>query len=141
MKISTFWHMPVSQKKMFFINFLLCGLARLAINVLPFKWLTRYFGQFCKAMTVSTIISKTKIQQASVIGHSIRLAAKYTPWYSNCLTQALVATFWCRHYNIPYMLFLGFTKSATQLKRFDGHAWVTAGPVAISGGDGFYQLN
>lgn len=81
----------------------------------------------------STIISPEKIQQARLFSRSIKLAAKYTPWNSNCLTQAIVAKFWCQRYGIPYMFFIGFAKSCKTLGK-EAHAWVTAGPVAISGG-------
>ena len=77
------------------------------------------------------------MQHALEIGRSIKLAARYTPWTSNCLPQAMVAAFWCQRYHIPYILFIGFAASSSKINGFDGHAWVTAGPIAITGGHSF----
>jgi hypothetical protein len=136
MKIITFLQMPFRQKCFFCVNFVLCGIARAAINVFPYKRLAPYFGKNCRMMVVSTLISGEQIRQAILIGRGVRLAAKYTPWNSSCLTQAMVAKFWCHHYNIPYMFFIGFAKTAQKPLGQEAHAWVTAGPVAITGGNG-----
>ena len=135
-KILSFWRMRFKYKVLFIINFILCGLARAAINVLPLKHLTPYFGQFQKTLTISTLLSDKQRRQACLIGKSVRLAASYTPWNSSCLTQAMVAKFWCRLYRISYVLYIGFAKSVNEPSGYIAHAWVTAGPVAITGGDG-----
>ena len=133
-KLVTFWRMPTQQKALFFINWILCGIARAAIKALPFRWYARYLGQRHPKTILSTVISNTQMQHARQIGRSIKLAAAYTPWVSNCLPQAMVAAFWCQRYHIPYILFIGFTSSTLKPNGFDGHAWVTAGPIAITGG-------
>lgn len=133
----TFWHMPLRQKKRLIIDFFLCGLARASVKLLPFRWISRFFGEPCQMLTASILITPTQIRQALVIGRSIRLAARFTPWNSNCLAQAMVAKCWCRYHKIPYLFFIGFSKSQEKSSGYDGHAWVTAGPVAITGGHGF----
>lgn len=65
--------------------------------------------------------------------HTIKLAAKYTPWTSNCLTQAMVARFWGHLLNIPYVLYIGFAKDELKPSGYAAHAWLTAGPIAITG--------
>jgi hypothetical protein len=135
-KIMSFWRISFKHKILFMINFLLCGFARAAINIFPLKYLTPYFGQFQKTLTISTLISDKQRRQASLIGRAVRLAAKYTPWDSSCLTQAMVAKFWCRLYRIPYVFYIGFAKSETEPSGYMAHAWVAAGPVRITGGDG-----
>ncbi|MDF1646739.1 MAG: lasso peptide biosynthesis B2 protein [Legionellaceae bacterium] len=59
---------------------------------------------------------------------------RYTPWTLTCLTQALIAKGWCRYYQIPYLLFIGIDKTPTHLSQREAHAWVTAGPISITGG-------
>lgn len=135
-KALSFWRMPFKYKGLFFINFLLCGLARASINLLPLRRLMPYFGQFNKTITVSTLVSTEQRRQAYLIGKSVRLAAKYTPWDSSCLTQAMVAKFWCRLYRIPYIFYIGFAKAVEESSGYKAHAWITAGPVAITGGNG-----
>jgi hypothetical protein len=141
-KLFSFLRLSFKQKTMFFANFFLCGIARAAIKFLPFSYLTPYFGTFGKTITLSQLISSQQLQQAVQIRKSITLAAKYTPWESNCLTQALVAKFWCSLYKLPYAFYIGFAKSKESASGFKGHAWVTTGPIAITGGHSFseYQV-
>ena len=135
-KTLSFWRIRFKYKVLFIINFILCGLARTAINLFPLKHLTPYFGQFQKTLTISTLLSDKQRRQACFIGKSVRLAAIYTPWNSSCLTQAMVAKFWCRLYRIPYILYIGFAKAENEPSGYKAHAWITAGPVAITGGNG-----
>lgn len=137
MKIKTFLTMPYQLKGLFFINFVLCGIARASINLFGYRRISFYYGYFCRMHTQSTIISKEQLQQAVMIRRAIQLAARYTPWNSSCLTQAMVAKFWCQWYDIPYMLFIGFAKVSDKPLGHDAHAWITAGPVAITGGHSF----
>lgn len=137
LKALTFGQMSYDSKKLFFMNFLLCGLARTAVMMLSYKRLSKYFGHCCQQTVASTMISTSQLQQGIVLKRSIQLASRYTPWTSNCLVQALVAKFWCQHYAIPYMFYIGFQKNAAKPSGLGGHAWVTAGPVTLSGGDSF----
>lgn len=139
-KVLVFWGIPFKYKVMFFINFFLCGIARAAIKILPLPYLAPYFGKLDKTTIVSQVISKKQIGQVLQMGRSVRLAAKYTPWDSSCLTQAMVAKFWCRLFKIPYVFYIGFAKSAESASGYKGHAWVTAGPVAITGGHSFSEF-
>ena len=118
------------------INFILCGLARASINLFPLRYLTPYFGAFQKTLTLSTLLSDKQRRRALWIGKAVRLAASYTPWDSSCLTQAMVAKFWCRLYRIPYVFYIGFARSVDEPSGYMAHAWITAGPVAITGGEG-----
>ncbi|MCX7116655.1 MAG: lasso peptide biosynthesis B2 protein [Legionellales bacterium] len=129
------WKMPLKYKAFLVINFTLCGIARAAIRTLPLSRLRPYFGQFQKTSILSTIASAKQHSQARLIGRSVRLAAKYTPWNSSCLTQAMVAKFWCRLYKIPYVFYIGFVKSTEEASGYKAHAWIMVGPVAVTGGD------
>lgn len=140
-KIRLFWSLTFRSKILFFINFFLCGMARSLIYVLPLARLAPYFGQFYKTAKICTLLSSQQHQRAQRLGQSIRLAAKYTPWPSTCLTQALVATFWCKLFKIPYVLYIGLAKSTTEPSGYAAHAWVTAGPVAMTGGNGLLNFN
>lgn len=137
MKIKTFLTMPYKQKELFLISFILCGLARFAINVFGYRRISFCYGNFCRMQIQSTIISKEQQQQAIMIRRAVALAARYTPWDSSCLTQAMVAKFWCQFYDIPYMLFIGFAKVSDKPLGHDAHAWITAGSVFITGGYSF----
>lgn len=134
MKIKSFLCLSRSRKLRFFLDFILCGVARAAINMCKYQRLTFYFGHPYPMKIASTVLSKEQYQLAWEIKKSIELAARYTPWDSSCLTQAMVAKFWCQYYGIPYFFFIGVAKKSTKPFGHDSHAWVTSGPIAITGG-------
>ncbi|MFA6303879.1 MAG: lasso peptide biosynthesis B2 protein [Legionella sp.] len=142
MKLTTFLLMPIQDKATFFINFFLCGIARALINLFGYKKLYPYFGYQCRMLNASTLISKQQMEQSIRIRRSIRLAARYTPWNSNCLTKAMVAALWCNYYKIPYLFFIGIAKKSEKPLGQDAHAWVTSGSIAITGEHSFnsYQV-
>jgi hypothetical protein len=132
-KVSLFWQIPFKLKMLFFINFFLCGIARACILLFSLKRLSPYFGILHRNTIFSTILSKKQCHHAVQLRRSIKLASKYTPWNSNCLTQAMVAKFWCQQLNIPYVLYIGFAKDMNKTNGYAAHAWLTAGPVTITG--------
>jgi hypothetical protein len=69
-------------------------------------------------------------------------AARVSPLRSDCLPQALAAAMLCRWLMAPVALHLGVRRETKgqALRPLEAHAWVTAGPVAVSGGDGFESL-
>ena len=134
--ISLFLHMPYQHQGMLICTFFLTGIVRAAVLTLPLRKFVPYFGQFYQTTQLSTIITTKQRHQALRIGKLVRLAAKYTPWNANCLTQAIVAKGWCRLFKIPHVLYIGFAKSVEDPNGFKGHAWLTAGPVAVTGGHG-----
>ena len=136
-KLSIFWCMPFKLKMMLIISFFLCGVARAAINILPLSKLAPYFGIFYKTTALSQLVSKQQLRQAIHIGQSVRLAAKYTPWNSSCLTQAMVAKCWCQLFKIPYAFYIGFAKSTDSSSGYDAQAWITSGPVVLTTGLAF----
>ncbi len=132
-----FFRIPWRRQIFFVLNFCLCGMARLSIRMVPLPRLSRFFGILNQNIVVSTVISKQQRQRAAWIGRSIRLAATYTPWKSTCLTQAMVARFWCWVFGIPYGLYIGFSPDPSAPNGYKAHAWVTAGAVLMTGGNGF----
>jgi len=130
----TFWSLTRHQKQLFGVSFILSGIARACILLFKYHRLAFYYGHFHRMTVASTVISLEQQQLAWKIRRAIDLATKYTPWHSNCLTKALVAKFWCQYYRIPYMLFIGLAKKSDKPLGSEGHAWLVAGPVAISGG-------
>lgn len=137
-KAGVFWKIPLYFKLMFFVNFFLCGVARFIICIIPLPRYSSYLGQYYDQLCMSTLLPAGQKNLALQLGRSVRLAAKYTPWNSNCLTQAMVAAFWCKRLGIPYVFYIGLCPSVGGTSTdFLAHAWVKAGPIAITGGDCF----
>ena len=56
---------------------------------------------------------------------------KITPWTTNCLAKACVATRKLQQWQIPYQLFLGLSKEKNELS---AHAWtVVNGRFVVTG--------
>jgi hypothetical protein len=141
-KLVVFWRIPFHFKIMFFVNFFLCGIARFIICISPLPRFSPYFGRYYEQLRFSTLLSERQRNLALQIGRSVRLAAKYTPWDSSCLTQAMVATFWCRQFYIPYVFYIGLRHAPEgESNNFLAHAWVMAGPLALTGGNCFATYN
>jgi hypothetical protein len=133
--------LPFKYQIFFILNYALCGVARAAINVFPLRRISPYFGPFKKTLVISTLPNRRQLGLAVRIGQSVRLAAKYTPWDSSCLTQAMVAKFWCRLFKIPYVFYIGFAKAPEEPSGYKAHAWITAGRVLVTGGNGLMDYN
>nr|WP_230681343.1 lasso peptide biosynthesis B2 protein [Paracidovorax cattleyae] len=73
-------------------------------------------------------------RRAQQIGRTLRLAARHTPWQSNCLAQALAARCLLGVFGIPHAVCFGVARlDASQLQ---AHAWVVAGQGFVTGGVG-----
>ena len=114
-------------------TWLLLGLARLAVLTVPFRWIAPWLGQQAGTTPVVPPVTDGQADMALAIGRSIRIAACYTPWDSLCQPQALVARFWLARYGIPCVVNYGVKRN--DAGGLDAHAWVCAGPVAVTGGD------
>ena len=73
------------------------------------------------------------------IGRVVRMAARYTPWESNCFPQAVTASFLLRWYGVPYALFFGVAPAEKDAK-IQAHAWIAAGSGQVTGGMSFGQF-
>lgn len=124
-----------------FINFLLAGIFRASVKLFSYHRLTPLFGMPYQNCMLSTCLSKEALVKAKAIQKSIRIVSKQTPWKTTCLTQALLARFWCGWFNIPYVFYIGFKKDPDSADGFRAHAWVSAGPLMLCGGDGFTSFH
>lgn len=118
---------------------LLLGVSRLLIKIVSFRRLAPYLGVLSGAAPWVPLLQTHQQSRARDIGRVVRLAARYTPWESNCFPQAVVARLLLGWYGIPYALYFGLLndRGAAPLS---AHAWVAAGPVQVTGGSAFHQF-
>lgn len=136
-----YWRrMPVSERGWFFTALPLLGLARLGILTLPFRWMAPLLGHNHQTAAFVPLASPEQWRQALAIGRGIRTAARYTPWESKCLAQAMVARCLLGLSGLPYGLYLGLRKEEKEAGGMAAHAWVCTGPVAVTGGHSFGQF-
>lgn len=112
------------------------GISRLLIKVFAFKHLARWLGVHDGLAPRTPSCTQAQEAIARNIGRAIRVAASYTPWSSNCFSQALTARFILGLYKVPYALFFGLRRDP-ETDQLKAHAWVVAGRLNVTGGRGF----
>lgn len=126
--------MPLRKKVWFVLMWPLTGLFRLAILVLPFRIYRGVLGKHVGKVEFCGLITESQFARAWQIGCAVELAARFTPWQSKCLVQALVGACWCRLYRIPYVVYLGVRKDDSGAMK--AHAWLCTGKAIITGREG-----
>lgn len=125
------------------ILFLFSGVIRACVLWLPFIHTSRFLGH-CYQYSFSTVVQAPQQAVANNIGLISSKVAKYTPWESACLVQAMMAISLLRYYKIPYVLYLGVTKASSDAADSENvnsllraHAWLTVGDRVITGRHGY----
>lgn len=120
--------------------YLLSGLMRLALLVLPFRWIAPWLGQHHTNMTMTLLVTEEQENLSRRMGSVIRTLSKYTPWESKCLVQAMLARIVLGYYGIPHIIYLGVNQSGPPENPMNAHAWVSAGRCFVTGGNSFRQF-
>lgn len=134
-KAAGFARQPGFVRAWFLPVWLSLGLARLLILRVPIRHYAAWLGCRSDGAPWLPLVEAADEARARAISQVVRLAARYTPWQSNCFPQAIVARFLLRLHRIPHALFLG--AAPADGRSLAAHAWVAAGPVRVTGGDGF----
>ena len=128
---------PAEEKLWFAPAFVLLGMARAALLTLPFRRIAPLLGRNLQAAAVP-LAGEQEVARALHIGRAVRTAARYTPWESQCLAQAMAARVLLGVNGLPYGLYLGVRKRGES--GVTARAWVCTGPAAVTGGRGFGQF-
>jgi len=112
------------------------GMARTLIFTVSLRRLAPHLGRACGVAPWVPLLDDRQQARALQIGRAVRLAARYTPWQSNCLAQAVAARLLLGCYGIPYALFFGLMRDPAS-PVVKAHAWVAAGRVPVTGGASF----
>ena len=110
--------------------------ADLSILVLSFKRIARWLGVHEGTAAQVPLSSPRQEKAAASIGRAIRVAARLTPWTSNCFPQAITARFIMALYGIPHALFFGVRRCGGA-EDLLAHAWVVSGRSNVTGGRSF----
>lgn len=108
--------------------------AAILIRLAPIRRIAPHLGQAMGAVGYVPLAPPSAISRARRVRAAIGQAARTVPWRNDCYPQALAGVMLCRLLRIPVAMHLG-----VRLDR-DGepeaHAWLTTGPVAVTGGAG-----
>lgn len=113
---------------------LLLGVARLFVLFLPFDVVSRFLGRGVGVNSSVTLLSRQEEQRATQVSRVITIAARLTPRSSNCYSQAIAARLLLAIWRIPCSLFFGLALNNNGSLK--AHAWVVAGRVSVTGGEG-----
>lgn len=125
--------------------FILTAIMRSAMLIIPFKNLRKYMGELNKESSLN--VSDDDYKMARRISWSIKKVAKYTPWESKCLVQALTAQYLLSCSHLETTLYLGVSRennikieNQNTKKRKESnmiaHSWIRCGSFYVTGGDG-----
>lgn len=128
---------PLEEKLWFAPAYLLLGLSRAVLLTVPFRQIAPLLGYGMHSAVIVPLASEREIFHALHIGRAIRTAARYTPWESTCLPQALAACILLRLKQVPYALYLGIKKDGDS--SMVAHAWVRTDHAAVTGGHEFEE--
>ncbi len=135
-KLKTVLKLPLREKIWLFLFYPYSGLLRAAILLLPFKWLSRFYGVYYQNTQLSPLVSAKEQMTAWRLGRIAEMTAKYTPWESKCLVQALMVKTVLNYYRIPYVMHLGARLTEDPKEPMKAHAWVKVGRWIVAGGEG-----
>lgn len=132
--------MTARQVLAFPFLFVALGLARATALCAPFRTYAPVFGELCEdpATAPPGVITTPRApsragRRARHIGRTIESVARFTPWNSNCLAQALVAALCLRVARIGFSVHFGMIASEKGAASIEAHSWVMAGAYPVTG--------
>lgn len=131
-KARTWLGRPLPEKLWLLPAWPLLGLVRLTQCAVPFRHLAPLLGHDFRTAACVPLANGSQMKRAEHIGRAISIAARHTPWESECLVQAMAARVMLGLSRLPYALFLGVRKG--EAEPLQAHAWVCTGAVAVTGG-------
>lgn len=124
------WRVSWKQKILLVLIFLLLGIIRIVVLLIPFRYYVKVLLQ--PNPKYNFTMTDKKFGYARTIGRLIAIMSKFTLWESKCLVQGLTARILLRLWHIPNIFYLGVGKDAAQ--QFTAHAWINCGNATIIGG-------
>ncbi len=111
--------------------FFLTGITRLAILVVPPKYLLSILGK--EGSETPEEVNRRELLRAYKIGWCVNKVSDYTPWQSKCLVEALTAQLLLKTLGISSTLYLGISREGEN--KLIAHAWLRCGQLIVTGGD------
>ena len=115
----------------------LSGLLRVGLALAPFRYWAPYLGREVSDRPFCPLATESQERLAWRIGRTCALAARYTPWETKCLAQAILTRTWLGRFRIPYVVHIGVKKAGPGAPDpFAAHAWVQVGRLVVCGRQG-----
>jgi hypothetical protein len=122
--------LPLAQKALLLETLALLSLARLAVLLVPFRWVAKVLGkQEAQTAVQDDPAKRPYVRLISVVVHK---AAKNVPWTSKCLDQAIAAKIMLARRGIATTVYFGVKNDENG--RLAAHAWLRSGTRYVTGG-------
>ncbi|MFX4263225.1 lasso peptide biosynthesis B2 protein [Pelotomaculum propionicicum] len=131
-KLIKFIRLPWPEKCLYTEAFYLTGVVRLAILLLPFRWLAPHLGQHMVESPQEE--DAAAIEAARRVGLAVETVSRHSPWESKCLVQAIAGKILLRRRGIGSTLYLGVDRDDAKI--LIAHAWLRCGGLVLTGGQG-----
>lgn len=131
-KLRSFLQLPIFVKVWLLPAWLLLGIAKLLIHSVSFSRMAPHLGMHMGTAVMLPLLTPQQYARALRIGRTVEVAARHTPWKSNCFAQAVAARLLLGLYRIPYTLCFGLMREPVS-GEIQAHAWVAAGQAAVVG--------
>ena len=129
----TVWRLSGSQWRLLAEAGACLVVFRLAVWLVPFRRLAAGMGDVMAESPAAD--SGAERAAAARIGWAVQGLGNRLPWMSQCLVQALAATWMLQRRRIPSTLYFGVAKDdGRELK---AHAWVRSGTQVLTGSQGW----
>lgn len=134
--IAAFVRLPVHDMAALVAAWALLGCAAATLRLFAFRRLAPLLGRALGPSASIPVADARQTGRARLIRRSVLRAARVAPFRSDCLPQSLAGAVLCRALRVPATVFLG-VRLDDGPSGMAAHAWLCAGPVAVTGGQSF----
>lgn len=128
-KIVIFFRLKFRDKLLIVETFILEGIARAVILIVPFNKIKKYIGKHKEETSFE--IDNAACQIAIRVAWAVNHVSRNTPWESKCLVQALTAQNMLKRRKVSSTIYLGVKKNGGKM---EAHAWLRCGQLYVTGG-------
>lgn len=134
--VTKFLEKPAADKALYIEATFWLGISRIAILILPFRWIAPFLGQH---MASSDENDENGNKETTIsVSRAILTMSRHLPWECKCLVQAISGKMMLGRRKIPSTLYLGVGKEENG--DLNAHAWLRAGDSIILGGGGLERF-
>ena len=128
-RLDKFFNLPYAERNCLIEAGFWLGCARLAILVLPFRWIAPMLG---KNMAQSPEVEEAANDELlDRISWAVTIASRHLPWDCLCLVQAMAGKAMLKRRGVTSTLYLGLAKDAEA--HLKAHAWLRCGDRILTG--------
>ena len=137
-KLNSLFNQSLTTQFLLLPAWLMTGLARLLVLLLPFRLLAPGLGQHHGVSAFIPLLDENQQAKALSIGRAVRMSSTLAPWNANCQAQAISARWLMGLFGLPFAVFYGVAKDP--IEKMKAHAWLCAGPIQVTGGYAFDEF-